>query len=221
MNLRAAIGWSVAFHLALLKVYLPHGTALPAKAFHSIEVVVLPVEPRPSVIRPVPKSNPLAPAGPSMAHSVIARPAQAGRSNLKSELPRSVRSGPGLLRQPEVYTEGRRSELPRNDDAAGLGTVSSLPEGEFASLQHKKQIREHLRAYLYYPEISSQGMVRLHLTLHPDGRLQEARIIETSDSGLAEAALDGARSADPYPSSPEEMKPSDAEYEFLVQYRPE
>lgn len=97
----------------------------------------------------------------------------------------------------------------------------SIPEGEFASLTYRKQVRERLKSYLRYPNGWVEGMVRLKIRIAADGQLKEARVVEASSTGLDDFCLEGVRGAAPYPRFPKEMAASEVDYEFLVWYRPE
>ena len=99
--------------------------------------------------------------------------------------------------------------------------AASLPEKEFAFLQHKMLVRDYLRSRLTYPSVWSLGSVHVRLVLRSDGSLKESAILEATDVPLATVAITAIRQAAPYPPFPQEMKESEASYEFLVQYRPE
>lgn len=109
----------------------------------------------------------------------------------------------------------------RDIPAPSSSTISSLPEGEFALLQHKQQVRQQMKAHLPFPPNGHPGTVRLRLVLGSGGQLLDLALLETSDSRLAEAALKGAQSTSPYPVFPKEMKRAEVSYDFIVQYRTE
>ena len=96
-----------------------------------------------------------------------------------------------------------------------------LPDGEIAAIQHKELVREYLRKRLHYPAALPPGTVRLRVSLSADGTLREASVTGATDPRLASCALHDARAAGSYPRFPREMGSSQAEYEFLVQYRPD
>ena len=224
MGLRASMACSVALHVALLALR-PLGALIPSRnPMHPLEVSYVMLEPtlpgpkvaapvkRPElppaqVVRPVelPKAPPAAAAPP-------VRPAAAppAREPLKPpELPKPKELPPQPVdpKGPPAVTELRAGSPP-------------LPEGEFAAIRHKEMVREHLRRRLHYPSDMLQGVVRLRVTLLPDGTLRDAAVQDASDPRLAAIAMQDAQEAGPYPRFPKEMKGPEADYEFLVQYRP-
>lgn len=96
-----------------------------------------------------------------------------------------------------------------------------LPVEEFAEVEHKERVREHLRSFLLHPPLPTEGTVRIRLLLGSQGVLQQAAVLESSDHHLQEAALRDAQRAAPYPPFPRPMKKARADYEFLVRYAPE
>ncbi len=99
--------------------------------------------------------------------------------------------------------------------------ASVLPAESFALLEHKRRVKEHLRSHLIHPGGGLEGTVHLRLTLGPRGTLEDANVLATSSPTLAQAALEEARAAIPYPNFPQEVTEDRIQYEFLVQYRPE
>jgi outer membrane biosynthesis protein TonB len=85
-------------------------------------------------------------------------------------------------------------------------------------VQHKQQVKEHLRAHLRHPLIPLRGQVRLQLWLDPAGGLRFLRVVEASDPALAQRAAEDARSAQPYPAFPRSLRASHLRYEYLVKY---
>jgi hypothetical protein len=55
--------------------------------------------------------------------------------------------------------------------------------------------------------------------LDSKGALKEASLIGPAAPELAEAALQEAYTANPYPPFPKEMNASEGSYDFLIQYR--
>ncbi|GEM_PF-2354589 len=218
MGLKAAIGWSVVVHLGLLFSWPNEWFVPPREVLHTIEVTYQVADGRTRARQVLDTLGSMAPkpdrppATPQPAPS-----ATAPRLSLP-EPPVSPRPSPSPPSpEPErVSVTPHPSPPPTNSSGA-----ASLPEGEFAFLEHKQQVRDHLRAHLAYPAFRVQGTVRLLLALDPSGALQEASVLETTDPRLGLAALEGARLSVPYPRFPREMKSSQARYEFLVQYRPE
>ena len=80
-------------------------------------------------------------------------------------------------------------------------------------------IRRHLKTRLAYPHEPIEGTVHVRIVLDPAGMLKQVTVLQTSDSRLAEMAVEGIRAATPYPHFPGSMKDPQADYEFLVQYR--
>ena len=99
-------------------------------------------------------------------------------------------------------------------------SASSLPEEEFAVVRHKQSIRRHLKKSLSYPAASTQGSVRIALTLDPQGTLKDFAVLEATDMNLATVTIEEAQRAQPYPPFPQGIKSSQVRYEFVVQYRP-
>ena len=113
--------------------------------------------------------------------------------------------------------------ITRNDVAvpAPRPAVSSLPDKEFVFLDHKEQVRKHLKARLNYPANLTDGTVRIRVILGPEGSFKQAVVLETSDARLAGLAVKDAQSAAPYPPLPPKFHPRQVRYEFLVRYKPE
>lgn len=114
--------------------------------------------------------------------------------------------------------------ITRNDVAVPVArspAISSLPDKEFVFLDHKEQVRKHLKVRLNYPASLTDGTVRLRVILGPDGSFKQAVVLETSDPRLAGLAVKDAQSAGPYPPLPAKFRPRQLRYEFLVRYRPE
>ena len=99
--------------------------------------------------------------------------------------------------------------------------ISSLPDKEFVFLDHKENVRKHLKARLNYPASLSDGTVRLRVILGPEGSFKQAVVLETSDPRLAGIAVKDAQAAAPYPPLPAKYHPRQLRYEFLVRYKPE
>lgn len=204
MTLKAAVVCSTLVHLGLLTVCLPKGL-MPRRALHALEVSylpapsenVVPVQPAPGRPAWTPPAEPAAESRPLQV-----TPAPAG--NLPVRAP--VR--PVVLDTPRL--------TPPVSSAAVV-----LPDLEFSALQHKEQIRKHLKARLHYPELSIEGTVRLRLVLTAVGSLQAAEVLEASDPRLIQLALRDAQWAAPYPRFLPAMRRRTASYEFLVRYQPE
>ncbi len=226
MGLKAALACSAALHAALLSLG-PLGVLIPPRnPMHPLEVSYVMLEPvlpgaqvaaSPKRAEPTPVSRPAAPQKPPSAAPQPKQPEPARSEPRKPEPPASrppaSKSRPAAVPVPEPASP---ASLPLQ---LGQQTVL-LPEREFSAIRHKELVREHLRKGLRYPESTLQGVVRLKVILLPDGSLKEAAVSEASDPALAAIALRDARSAGPYPRFPKEMGSSEAEYEFLVQYRP-
>ncbi|MDO8730548.1 MAG: energy transducer TonB [Candidatus Omnitrophota bacterium] len=202
MTLRRAIGFSAAFHVVLL-------TAIPSTAWLAprqkrFEVSYVPAVSQLRVSNPVP-------AAP--ARQVPAAPlAPAPRISTPVSVPQPVQA-PRPVSRP----------ITRNDVAVPVArpAVSSLPDKEFVFLDHKEQVRKHLKARLNYPASLTDGTVRIRVILGPEGSFKQAVVLETSDPRLAGLAVKDAQAAAPYPPLPAKFRPRQLRYEFLVRYRPE
>ena len=202
MTLRAAVGFSAAFHVILLTA-APAGGWLAAgqKRF---EVSYLPARP---VSAPPPaaavKPQPLPVPQPRIPDPVAAAPV--------ASMPRVLASEPAPVPAPRPVIRPARL-----DDVAVpvlRPVISSLPDKEFLFLDHKERVR--------YPASLSDGSVRLRLILGPEGSFKQAVVLETSDPRLAGLAVKDAQSATPYPRLPAKFRPRQLRYEFLVRYKPE
>ena len=223
MNLRAAIVFSILFHLGLMIIRPPPSFIPPRELLHPLEVsyqsVSLDAEPPRAVPKPpVPvvrssSAADLPPTGGGTSTSVVAipRPAQQPKPRVP-EPPRDLPDPPTPTARlsPEVAA-------PSSEGAVAVG----LPEGEFASIEHKEWVRQHLKAHLQYPYSRLSGAVRLQLVLAPHGILKEVTVLESSDPRLTDLAVKDAQLAVPYPRFPKEMKQRQVRYEFLVKYQPE
>lgn len=132
---------------------------------------------------------------------------------------RAAQPQPGPAPKPAAQPKPRQATWA--PASAPRPAISSLPEKEFVFLDHKEQVRKHLKARLNYPAFLSDGTVRLRVILGPDGALKQAAVIETSDPRLAGVAARDARAASPYPRLSAKFRPRQVRYEFLVRYKPE
>lgn len=210
MTFKTAVVWSALVHLGLLILQPPNGLTPPRAALRSLEVSYLPVPPESSL-----------PAPPAPVHAVPPEPAAESRS---VKVAHASEGGPpvlpptsGPMRAP---VEPVVSEPPRPTPRPP-SSVAALPDWEFSALQHKEQIRKHLKACFHYPELSLEGTVRLRLVLTAEGSLQTVEVLEASDLRLIQLALRDARSAAPYPRFLPAMRHRMASYEFLVRYEPD
>ncbi len=219
MSLKAAVGWSVVFHLFLLAVQPPQGF-VPAASESPIKVTYIKIRPPPALVPPKPAPKP--PRQETSPRPVVVAAASGGRttSNLQVVAAASgSRTTSDLQVAPAAPPVENRPVTVRDAVPGSSSSISNLPEGEFAALQHKQQVRRHLNARLAFPSDGIQGSVRLRLILAPNGTLQDLVLLEASDSRLGEMALEGARSAEPYPPFPPQMKKSHLLYEYIIQYR--
>ena len=201
MSLKSALALSVAAHISFLLVSSQVRAARSAPAARSIEVSYVPAPDPPPRPAPAP-----------VVQAVLAPP----------ETP-VVRSAPPAPRPAPAAAAVRPAPappvLPPPPPAPRPRIVSSISEGEIASYRHRQEVRQHLRPYLKFPPDWRQGSVRLLLILDPQGKVDEMTVLEATDPRLAEIALDGARSAGPFPPFTKGMKGPRAQYEFLVQYK--
>ncbi len=203
MSLKAAVGWSILIHLGLLVMRAPVSST-PADPALPIKVTYVAV--------PKPIHAPLKKGPPVSAAPADPKPVQVQRAAPPAPKPAPPAPKPVGVKIPAPEPTVSVSTAPS-------GTISSLPDSDFAAIQHKQQTRQHLKARLNFPPEGIPGIVRLRLILSPEGKIQELTLLEASDSGLGQAALQGARSGEPYPPFPKDFKAPSARYEFLVQYR--
>ena len=213
MTVGRALSFSAAFHVIVLFV-APSAWFPRLPAMQRFEVAYVP-----------PPSVKAAPPKPAPAATRIPEPAAPGR-----DLPPT-----GSMSEPMPATSPARAEEPlaspvprpaaREDKPAPFfaphPVISSVPEKGFVFLDHKEEIRKHLKARLHYPSFLSDGLVRLRLVLTPDGLLKQVIVVEASDSRLAEIAAGDAQAASPYPKLPPKYTPKQLRYEFQVRYKPE
>ncbi|PIQ82109.1 MAG: hypothetical protein COV76_05460, partial [Candidatus Omnitrophica bacterium CG11_big_fil_rev_8_21_14_0_20_64_10] len=86
-------------------------------------------------------------------------------------------------------------------------------------LDHRQAVREHLKPHLRYPENRIQGWVEVRLVLKAGGRLEQGEVLTATDPLLQRLAMEGIRSADPYPAFPPGMEGESADYAFRIRYR--
>ena len=214
MNLKTAVGWSVVFHVSLLVMQPPQGFA-PVEQERTIRVTYVSMpQAAPSLARanlqPTPASiHTEKPPAPSVSTPPTPKPPR--QETPPRPIPQPVVPPPAPAVQGQPVTV--------RDADARSSAISNLPEGEFAALQHKQQVRQHLKQRLAFPPGGIQGTVRLRLILAPSGALQDLVLLDASDSRLSEVALAGARSAGPYPPFPSQLKKSQVLYEYIIQYR--
>lgn len=212
MSLKAAVGCSVLFHLGLLAVRLSPGLLFPPKESQPIEVTYIFPEPSPEPASPPLEKKLLESVQPGKAD-----PAPRPKSSWQPAQERlSVRPAAPARVEPVI-----QEPAPLPPTAGSVPSVSSLPDEEFAAIEHKEAVRERLRSFLLYPSAPMEGTVRLRLALTPQGILQEVTVLEASNSGLESVAIRDARRAAPYPRFPSKMRQPQADYEFLVRYAPD
>ncbi len=222
MSLRAAFGLSVAIHLGLMAVHPPEGAVPPREALHSIELTYLRLQPaskkeESSSIEPLPvrkESTPAerqAPSSSAQSQAVVKEREPEKRTTGRADPP-TARAEPKPAPVPQVTSSGTVEAVPK-------GMAAGFSESQILSVQYKQLVRQHLKTRLTYPQLSLEGTVRLRIILDSEGQVQQVVALETSDAQLAEVALEGARSATPYPRFPKGLKETQADMEFLIQYR--
>ena len=214
-------------HLGFLGIRPPAGIIPPRETLNSIEVTyqsVIEEGPRNRgrenaiVSREISRKEPAKP-DPALASS--REPVQPFKQVFEPKsLPRSQTRpvSPAQAPRPEVKI-GAGEESQKPSVSIPKGMAAGLAESAFASVEYKKLVRQQLKNRLAYPLIGIEGTVKVHLVVDPDGLLKQVEIMDYSDRRLAEAALDGIRSAAPYPRFPKEMQADSQDFEFLVQYR--
>ncbi len=216
MNFKAALGISLAAHAALVPLRPPYGWAPSREALHTIEITYQPPEvvsrtSAQTLPRSAPRPRPASPAAvPDIKPAPVPAPANPPRYAQISKAPAPPLVAPWVQAEP----------TPSGVSEKGL-EASSIPAEEFAILQYRRQIRDHLKSHLRYPSVWAKGSVRMLLELDSNGSLSEATILDSTDPRLAALALEGAQAANPYPAFPRELTRSKTRCEFLVQYRPE
>ncbi len=226
MNLKSAVLLSLMIHLGFLGIRPPAGIVPPRETLNSIEVTYQSAEERVQrnrgrenavVSRENPRKEPAKPP-PSLASS--REPVQPLKpTGEPKSLPRNqTRPSPSAQApRPEVKI-GAEEESQNSSVSVPKGMAAGLAESAFAAVEYKKLVRQQLKNRLAYPLIGIEGTVKVHLVVNPDGLLKQVEIMEYSDRRLAEAALDGIRSAAPYPRFPKEMQADSQDFDFLVQY---
>lgn len=212
MSFKGAFGWSVMIHMGLLMVR-PTGLVPPRETLHTIEITYLPIE-QPLV--PKPASQPQSPKPAKLLQpEALPLPKKLFQEISPSPPAQHPSMPPRPLPKPVLQ------ERPSFSPPISSGVALNIPETEFAQVKYKQQVREHLKRHLRYPPILIQGTVRLRVFIASDGFLKEAVVLEATDPRLAAACLADVRSASSFPRFPKEVKLAQANYDFLVQYRPE
>ncbi len=223
MSLKAALSCSALLHMGLLALRPPAGWVPPKEVLHDLVVTYLPVKatPRQSSPPPAPRVTPSPAARQKEVTPALRREFEESLPPVapgERPLPPPGAGPPRAEPCPQVEDRARTAE--RVPEISPI-PAASLPEGVFASVQHKHQVKEHLRTHLRYPSPRSQGWVRLQVWLDPSGALRQLRVLENSNPALAQRALEDARAAIPYPSFPRSLRNHQARYEFVVRYEPE
>jgi len=218
MNLKKAIGFSIALHLILLGIRASHGITLSAGENGRPLHVTYGVQKIPQ-IQPALVKREAAPSRQEKKTQPIENSARHDDQPVsrREELPAS----PAPVQKTAPVMEQKSVPAPVPHVQLSEGVAVNLPDGEFEMVLHRQDVRRHLKSHLNYPANQTDGSVRISLLLDADGQLKEASILEASDGRLAESALEGIHSAQPYPPFPKQMKSAQVRYEFLVQYRPE
>ncbi len=204
MNLKSAVGFSVLVHVGLL-MFRQAGGAIPQeKGFNSIQVTYTDTDLPPAVL--------------SKTERIHAEPVLSAPVRPTPVVPMPVPSKPAVSKIPR--------EPPHPILRFDLSPPPPLPKGaanfsedQFDALRYKQMIRQHLKNRLIYPPEPIEGTVHVRIVLDPAGMLRQVAILQASDSRLAEMAVEGIRSAAPYPRFPSGLKDPQADYDFLVQYR--
>ena len=226
MSLKAALLCSLLIHVGLLVTRPPADRVPPRSSLEVLEVTYLPI-PLEIGSSAIPKRKgsaavPLRKGAISASKQMEApaAPVLVERKKTPVPLARVSRSQPvPEPARPTVQSAPAGSPPPDQTLAKSSPAATSLPEGEFALVTHKEQVREHLKEYLKYPVFWVQGSVQLRLDLDQKGALRQAVIVKTSDSRLSEEALRRAKSAAPFPAFPKALRKRQIRYDFLVQYR--
>ncbi|MBI3318054.1 MAG: hypothetical protein HYZ90_02770 [Candidatus Omnitrophica bacterium] len=210
MGIRSAVLFSVGIHGVLLLARPPEGFLPPRGALETIEISYL------TLREPAGSRQPKEPAAPRGLPKPV--PPAAPRSPSKPVPPDPVPPEPPL--KPVVPALPAPAEPPLMKNLPGSSALN-LSDQKFASLQHKEQVRSHLKRHLRYPDPPLQGRVRIRLLLNREGGLKELSILEATDPRLAESAFQGAKGSQPYPRFPAPLKGPQVRYDFLVRYEPE
>lgn len=226
MSLKVAVLFSGLVHAVLLALSPPVGWVPPREILKSLEVSYLPEPPPRPPERKAAVASEAAEVSSRQPRKILKEAVPALQRPTRFPVPRGAGVDSPPLPQKKAEIPSKLSPSPGPEVAsvsqvAPKRGVASLPEGAFAELTHKEQVREHLKTKLSYPDFSVAGIVRLSLELGSSGQLREVRLLRASDPRLAQVALNGVRQAVPYPSFPKGMAEGPAQYEFLVQYRQE
>ena len=220
MSFKGAIGCSVIAHMGLLVLQVPEGFVAreeirPIKVTY-VAVAKVKLQPAPAVPRSRESSSGVAVSG-TQASPSSRRPT----NNENRQAENLIRLGHLLPSTPAPEPLLRHVPVTVQDvpTPGSSSAIASLPEGEFALLQHKQMVRQYLKTHLIFPPHGVAGTVRLRLVLRPNGTLENLLLLAASDPHLAESALKEAQSSAPYPPFPKELKKEEADYEFIVQYR--
>jgi outer membrane biosynthesis protein TonB len=211
LNLKWALLFSVVIHVSFfaLRPLIGAGTApsQPIEVTYVVPPATVRTEPR--YVR-VPAEPPAKPRRAETRQQVPVNP-------VSSETP----AAPEPVAEPEPVrlTPVIPVSPPAPEVSMPKAAASNIPESSFALIEYKKLVRQHLKNHLLFPALGLEGTVRVHMVLDGEGMLKQAAVMEASDARLADAAMEGVRSAAPYPRFPSKLKESPPNLEFLVQYR--
>lgn len=206
MTFKAAFFCSAALHAFFMSARPPQGVTPPRAVLQTLEVTYQPAAPK-RVAAPAPTPAAAVPKRAAPPSSAAAAP------ELKHVPVRPEPAKPAPKRAAPVPPSAAAAKIPP-------GSATHLPEWEFAQVQHKEQVRWHLKAHLNYPAVLLEGTVRLRMLLSPDGRMEKVQVLAASDPRLNDQALSDSRRAQPYPRFPAALRRRQAAYEFLIRYEP-
>lgn len=217
MNLKSAVGFSVLVHAGLLMLHPPEGAVPQRMALNTIQVTYLKLtspeshaaRPDPAVLpRQAQEERASRKANDSQVERIHAKPVLPGPDLPKPVVPQAPREPPHPILKFDLSPP---PPLPKG--------ATNFSESQFDLVRYKQMIRQHLKTRLIYPREPIEGTVHVRILLDSAGMLRQVFVLQASDSRLAEMAVDGIRSAAPYPRFPSTLKDPQAGYEFLVQYR--
>ncbi len=226
MGFKTAVGFSVLIHAGLLMVHPPEGAIPQRKVLNTIQITYMrlpakesrPVRSEPAVLPPpsaLRSFDNLRVQGPGRSEPVLPGPGPAQIKPIQRTPIDTIRPNPSNDK-PQKSPELKFDLTPPPPSSNG---ASNFSESQFDLVRYKQMIRRHLKSRLSYPLEPIEGTVYVRIVVDPAGKLRQVMVLQASDPRLAELAVEGIRSAAPYPRFPSALKDPQADYEFLVQYR--
>jgi len=205
---------SLAAHAALVAVFW-HVVSNPREPVFPLVRVELAPTPKPATV----VAPPPAAAAPS-AKPAAPTPAHSAPAHTIARAPAPVAPAPPAAAAPQESA----STSPSAEGIAVVDAASAANQAQAGTLPLDLRVIDWLSQYRSYPLAARrarlEGVVQLHVTLLPDGRLVDARVAQSSGhSVLDQAALDLLAHAAPLPAAFGGTRTERIELELPIVYR--